>query len=328
MPRALRERGILTMLILPSRRQFLTGLGASAAVAGSTGVYAFGIEPLYRLVVTRYAPVLPHWTPGLTLRVAVLADFHVGEPFMPLDRIAEIVDATNALEPDLILMLGDYPAGPSVTYRKVPLTDFARVIAGLKAPLGVHAILGNHDWWDDHAAQDRLSGPVVARRALEDVGIPVMENDALRLVKDGKPFWIAGVGDQIPFLLQGLDMGLDDLPGTLAKVTDSAPILLMIHEPDLFLDVPERVSLTLAGHTHGGQIRLFGYSPVIPSVRGNDFAYGHVVRRGQHMIVSGGFGVSRIPVRLGVPPEIVLLELGADAETQGKTVQRTKILHG
>lgn len=310
------------MLILPSRRQFLTGLGATAAITGGTGVYAFEIEPLHRLVVTRYAPVLPHWTPGLSLRVAVLADFHVCEPYMPLDRIAEIVETTNALQPDLILMLGDYPAGPSVTRRKVPLTDFARVVAPLRAPLGVYSILGNHDWWDDHEAQMRLAGPVAAQRALEDVGIPVLENDALRLVKDGKPFWIAGVGDQIPFLLQGIPISRAELSDTLARVTDSAPVLLMIHEPDLFLDVPERVSLTLAGHTHGGQIRLFGYSPVIPSVRGNDFAYGHVVRKGQHMIVSGGFGVSRIPVRLGVPPEIVLLELGSGAENVGKTVGR------
>lgn len=314
------------MLILPSRRQFLTGFGASAAALGGTGAYAFGIEPLYRLVVTSYAPALPNWTPGLSLRVAVLADFHVGEPFMPLDRIAEIVDATNALNPDLILMLGDYPAGPSVTFRKVPLTDFAKVVAPLRAPLGVYSVLGNHDWWDDEEAQVRLDGPIAVQRALENVGIPVFENDAVRLVKDGKPFWVAGVGDQIPFLLQRIEQGRDDLPGTLAKITDSAPVLLMIHEPDLFLDVPDRVSLTLAGHTHGGQVRLFGYSPVIPSVRGNDFAYGHVVRKGRHMIVSGGVGVSRIPVRLGVPPEIVLLELGGPPESSAKTVQRTRII--
>ena len=163
-----------------------------------------------------------------------------------------------------------------------------------------------------------------AQRALEGVGIPVMENDALRLVKDGKPFWIAGVGDQIPFLVDDDAGGRDDLPGTLAKVTDSAPVLLMIHEPDLFLDVPDRVSLTLAGHTHGGQVRLFGYSPAIAAIHGNnDFAYGHVVRKGRQMIVSGGFGVSRIPVRLGVPPEIVLLNLGGASDPAGKTVQGT-----
>ncbi|NEU11507.1 metallophosphoesterase [Methylobacterium sp. BTF04] len=316
------------MLILPSRRQFLAGAGSLAAVGAATGVYGFGIEPLYRLVVTRYAPVLPNWTPGLSLRVAVLADFHVGEPFMPLDRIAEIVDATNALKPDLILMLGDYPGGPRVTFRKVPLIEFARVVEGLRAPLGVHAILGNHDWWDDERAQALRKGPVEAQRALEARGIPVMENKALRLVKDGQPFWIAGVGDQEPFTIQGIGGGFDDLPGTLAQVTDAAPVLLMIHEPDLFLEVPDRVSLTLAGHTHGGQIRLFGYSPVIPSKRGNTFAYGHVRLKGRNMIISGGFGVSRIPVRLGVPPEIVLLELGQEADAVGRTVQGANPRHG
>lgn len=301
------------MLTLPSRRQVLAGLGGAGLFA-TTG-YAFAVEPRFRLVVTRYAPKLPRWTPGLSLRVAVLADFHVGWPFMPLDRIAEIVDTTNALNPDLILMLGDYPAGPSVTYRKVPLIEFARVVDGLRAPLGVHAILGNHDWWDDHAVQASRRGPVEAQRVLEARGIPVMENAALRLVKDGRPFWIAGIGDQEPFVLSGDRRGRDDLPGTLAHVTDDAPVILMVHEPDIFMEVPDRVSLTLAGHTHGGQIRVLGYSPVIPSVRGNDYAYGHIVQDGRHMIVSGGFGVSRVPIRIGVPPEIVLLELGGEAGT-------------
>lgn len=305
------------MLILPSRRQFLMAAGG---LAGATGIYGFGIEPLYRLVVTRYAPTLPHWTPGLSLKVAVLADFHVGEPFMPLDRIAEIVDATNALKPDLILMLGDYEGHPMVTYRRIAMSDFARVVEGLRAPLGVHAILGNHDWWEDEAAQRRRDGPVRSQQALEARGILVMENQALRLVKDGHPFWIGGVGDQEAFKLNG-GGGRDDLSGTLAKITDAAPILMMIHEPDLFLDMPERVSLTLAGHTHGGQIRLFGHSPVVPSRRGHRFAYGHIRLNGRTLIVSGGFGVSRIPVRIGVPPEIVLLDLGGQAAPVGHTAQ-------
>jgi predicted MPP superfamily phosphohydrolase len=315
------------MLILPSRRQVLLGgLGAGAALGLSTAAYGLVVEPRFRLVVTRYAPVLPRWNPDLRLRVAVLADFHVCEPFMPLDRIAEIVDAANALKPDLILMLGDYPAGPSVTFRKVPLPEFARVVDGLRAPLGVHAILGNHDWWDDAAVQAGERDVTEAQRVLEARGIPVMENTVLRLEKDGHPFWIAGLGDQEPFVKVGNHQGRDDLPGTLARITDDAPVLLMVHEPDIFLDVPDRVSLTLAGHTHGGQIRLFGYSPVIPSVRGNDFAYGHVVRKGRHMIVSGGFGVSRIPVRIGVPPEIVLLELGG-AAAPDRTVQENGLRH-
>jgi len=300
------------MLIVPSRRQFLTGLGAGAGLVAATGVYAVDVEPLHRLVVTPYAPTLPRWDPALRLRVAVLADFHICEPYMPFDRVAEIIDATNALKPDLVLMLGDYPAG-KIAWRKLPLEQFARMVEGLKAPLGTHAILGNHDWWDDHAVQRSRRGSPAVKHLLEARGIPVMENEAVRLVKDGRPFWLAGLADQQPFF-NSFDVGLDDLPATLGTITDDAPVILMAHEPDIFADVPDRVSLTLAGHTHGGQIRLFGHSPAIRRVRGHDYAYGHVIQDGRHLIVSGGFGMSRIPVRFGVPPEIVLLELGtADA---------------
>ncbi|GJE09901.1 MULTISPECIES: metallophosphoesterase [Methylobacterium] len=303
------------MLILPSRRQFLTGLGAGAGLMAATGVYAFDVEPLHRLVVTPYAPDLPNWDPALTLRVAVLADFHVCEPFMPFDRVAEIVDATNALKPDLILMLGDYPAG-RIAWRKLPLTDFARIVEGLKAPLGTHAILGNHDWWDDAGVQLSGRGTPAVKRILEARGIPVLENQAVRLVKDGRPFWIAGLADQQPFQKMWEWVSFADVPRTLAAVTDSAPVILMAHEPDIFRELPDRVALTLSGHTHGGQVRLFGRSPAIRKVHGRDYSYGHVVQDGRHMIVSGGFGMSRIPVRFGVPPEIVLLELGS-SETAG-----------
>ena len=297
------------MLILPNRRQFLASLGVGAGLTAATGVYAFDVEPLHRLVVTSYAPTLPGWDPNLRLRVAVLADFHVCEPFMPFDRVAEIVDATNALEPDLILMLGDYPAG-RIAWRRLPLTDFARIVEGLKAPLGTFAILGNHDWWDDHAVQASRRGPPAVKGLLEARGIPVLENQALRLVHGGRPFWVAGLADQQPFERTWTSLNLADIPRTLAAVTDAAPVLLMAHEPDIFMAMPGRVALTLAGHTHGGQVRLFGRSPAIRRVYGHDYSYGHVVQDGRHMIVSGGFGMSRIPVRLGVPPEIVLLELG------------------
>ena len=309
------------MLILPSRRQVLGGLGGALALGASTGAYALAVEPRFRLVVTPYAPVLPNWTPGLALRVAVLADFHVGEPYMPLERVAEIVETTNALKPDLVLMLGDYPSGPGVTWRQVSLMDFARVVEGLKAPLGIYSILGNHDWWEDPVALANRRGPVAARRALEARGISVMENDAVRLMKDGRPFWVAGLADQQPFHTVGDWRNPANVPGTLAKVSDTAPTIMMIHEPDGFRKVPDRVSLTLAGHTHGGQIRVFGRAPVIPSRYGQRYGYGHIVEDNRHLIVSGGLGVSRIPVRIGVPPEIVLLELGRTVDhTVGHTV--------
>lgn len=298
------------MLVLPTRRQVLGGFGATALTLGSGGAYAFVVEPRFRLDLTRYALTPPGWSPGLRLRIAVLADIHVCEPYMPLDRVEEIVAATNALAPDLILLVGDYPAGRKVTWKRVPLADFARLAGGLRAPLGTYAILGNHDWWDDHEAMRAGKGPVEVRRLLEARGIPVMENDALRLVHEGRSFWIAGLADQEPFLPLGSRRSLADIPATMAKVSDDAPVILMAHEPDIFVKVPARVSLTLSGHTHGGQIRVLGYSPVLNSHYGQRFAYGHVVEDGRHLIISGGLGVSGVGVRFGVPPEIVLIELG------------------
>jgi hypothetical protein len=308
-----------------TRRQFLITTGVAAGSLLALGGYAMGIEPALRLVVRRYRLAPPSWPPGLKLTVAVLADIHACEPWMSAERIRRIVEVTMGLGPDLVLLLGDYVvSGMRLVRAHVPPGEWSAALAGLSAPLGVHAILGNHDWWRDDAAQLRGAGPVFARLALENVGIPVYENDARRLEKDGHGFWLAGLGDQLALLparrwsWEGM-IGIDDLPATLAQVTDPAPVILMAHEPDIFPRVPERVALTLAGHTHGGQIRLAGYSPVVPSRYGNRYAYGHIVerRRGagggaeRHMLISGGLGCSILPVRFGVPPEIVVVELGA-----------------
>ena len=293
-----------------SRRFFLKSLLGSAAALLGTGAYAFGFEPTFQLRVQRYELVPPTWPTGLHLTVAVLADIHVGEPYMPVSRIEEIVETTNALGADLIVILGDYVAGHRFMTRQVGMAEIAPALARLKAPLGVFSILGNHDWWDDLTAQRDRRGPIIAARALRDAGIPVFENDVVRLKKDGQFFWIAGLGDQLAFVHgPGRFQGVDDLPGTLAKVSDASPVILLAHEPDIFPRIPERVALTLSGHTHGGQVRLFGYSPIVPSKYGNRYAYGHVVEDGRHLIVSGGLGTSILPVRFGVPPEVAILSL-------------------
>src|SRR5690349_25133088 len=109
---------------------------------------------------------------------------------MTLDHIAAIVERTNALNADVIVMLGDYVAGNRQVTRRIPADEWAPVLAELKAPLGVHAILGNHDYWDDRLVQRDGKGTPMARHALEAVGIPVYENDAVRLTKSGRPFWL------------------------------------------------------------------------------------------------------------------------------------------
>jgi predicted MPP superfamily phosphohydrolase len=266
--------------------------------------------------VTRYTLTPPRWPKGLNLRIVALADIHACRPWMTPERIVARVEEANALQPDVVVLLGDYVAGTRLVTDRVVPSEWAPALASLRAPLGIHAIMGNHDWWEDLTAQKAGQGPTIARKALENVGIPVLENDVVRLEKDGLAFWIAGLADQLA-LRPGREWarrwfeGLDDLRGTLAKITDDAPIILLAHEPDVFPKVSPRVSLTLCGHTHGGQVRLFGYSPVVPSRFGNRYAYGHVVEDGRHLIVSGGLGFSILPVRLGVRPEILLIELGS-----------------
>jgi predicted MPP superfamily phosphohydrolase len=294
-----------------SRRQFLRFIGGLGAFGASTAAYGFG-EPLLRLRVARYDITPKQWPADFQLRIAVIADLHACDPWMSLDRIEAIVERTNALGADIIVMLGDYVAGHRRVTRYIPASEWAPVLAGLQAPLGVHAILGNHDWWEDKTAQREGQGPTVARRALEAAGIPVYENDARRLNKDGRPFWLAGLGDQLAYVPARRfrpvrRIGVDDLAATLAKVTDTAPVILLAHEPDVAMRVPARVALQLSGHTHGGQVRLLGWSPVTPS--GPKLVYGHI-RMNCDVVISGGLGCSIMPFRIGVPPEIVLVTLG------------------
>jgi hypothetical protein len=296
-----------------SRRQFLRFNAGLSAFGASTTAYGFGIEPMLRLRLARYDILPPQWPADFQLKIAVIADLHACEPWMSLERIEEIVEHTNGLGSDIIVMLGDYVAGHRHVTRFIPAGEWAPVLAALKAPLGVHAILGNHDYWEDKIVQREGEGLTLARRALEAAGIPVYENDARRLTKAGRPFWLAGLGDQLAYLPARRfrpvrRIGVDDLAATLSKVTDDAPVILLAHEPDIAARVPSRVALQLSGHTHGGQVRLFGWSPVAPT-RYDRFVYGHS-RTSCDVIVSGGLGCSIVPFRLGVPPEIVLVTLG------------------
>jgi predicted MPP superfamily phosphohydrolase len=299
-----------------SRRHFLRTFSGLGVAGISTVAYGFS-EPELQLRVTRYQVSPPQWPADLKLKIAVIADVHACDPWMSLQRIQTIVEHTNALGADITVLLGDYVAGHRNVTRFIPADEWASVLSGLKAPLGVHAILGNHDYWDDRTVQREGEGTTVARRALEAAGIPVYENDVQRLNKAGRPFWLAGLGDQLayaPARRHGIvrRIGVDDLGATLGKVTDDAPVILLAHEPDVARRVPSRVALQLSGHTHGGQVRLLGWSPVAPS--GQLLSYGHI-RMNCDVVVSGGLGCSFVPFRLGVPPEIVLVTVGQPGPT-------------
>jgi predicted MPP superfamily phosphohydrolase len=294
-PLKVTRRGLLT------RGLMLTGV---AGLVGASSAAYGAVEAATGLVVTDYAPVPANWPARQKLTITVIADIHAGGPNMGIGRIREVVDTAIALKSDLVVILGDYFATHRFVTEHVPHAAWAAELARIKARYGVYAILGNHDWWHD---------PEGVRAALRQFKIPELRNDAVLLGERGSRFWLAGIDDQLAhYVGYKTFRGADDLPGTMAKIKTDDPVILLAHEPDIFPDVPARVALTLAGHTHGGQIRLPYIPPVwAPSAYGARYAYGHIVENNRHMIVSGGLGTSKVPLRIGVTPEIVRVTLGA-----------------
>ena len=162
-----------------TRRTILLGLGGIALAGSATAAYGIGIEPM-RLSITQYriTPLGP-WPKGLSLRIVALADIHACDPWMSLAHIARIVETANGLQGDVIVLLGDYVAGLHTVTRFVNAAEWAPVLAGLKAPLGTFAVLGNHDWWEDRGARRRGHGPTIAGEAIRRSGMRLLENEAV-----------------------------------------------------------------------------------------------------------------------------------------------------
>ncbi|MGB8276427.1 MAG: metallophosphoesterase [Methylovirgula sp.] len=295
-----------------TRRRFLQGSGALLVSPFALGSYAFAIEPGFRLDVTSYHVTPPNWPQGLILKAAVIADIHACEPLMSAARVRGIAELANRLQPDITFILGDFNAGHRMVSAPVFPHQWGEALSVLKAPLGVYAILGNHDWWHGALPGMRSDGAQSIRRALHQANIKLLENQSVRLMKQGSAFWVAGLADQMGHRVGRYAFeGLDDLPGTLRQVSDDAPVILLAHEPMIFSHVPERVALTLCGHTHGGQVDLpFLTAAYFNNRWGSDYIYGHIVEGDRHMIISAGLGTSIMPVRFLRPPELVQVTIG------------------
>lgn len=298
-----------------TRRALIRG-GGGLLVAGGAALsgYAIGIEPNFLLNVTRYRISPAGWPADLSLRIAIISDLHACEPWMPVSRIAKIAELANSLYPDLIVLLGDFSGGTRFATRVLPL-EWGAALSSLRAPLGVHAVLGNHDWWHGPLPDDPGDGARGVRDGLRRAGAHLLENAAVRLKKDGAPFWLLGLEDQMAIGAGwGQWRGRDDLPGTLAKIDDHAPAILLAHEPFIFSSVPKRIAVTLAGHTHGGQINLPFAGPIFAELRWHStHIYGHFEEDDRHLVISGGLGELIVPVRFMRPPEIVEVTIGAEA---------------
>lgn len=269
-------------------------------------IWGFWLEPS-SLRVRAEAIEVP-WPASMTLRAAVISDLHVGAPYYGEDRLPEIVARTNATRPDIILLLGDFITLGVIGGHFVPPEAVAHGLAGLRARYGVFAVLGNHD---------RTVAPTRLSEALTRVGIRDLEDTAVEIPTATGRLWIIGISD--------LWTGPHDIGRALAAVTDSSPAIAITHNPDVFPHIPARVALTLAGHTHGGQVRLpFLGPPIVPSAYGQRYAAGHVIEGGRHLFVSTGLATSDLPVRLGVPPTISLLTItGPRSSSAGPRTART-----
>ncbi|MGH7816060.1 MAG: metallophosphoesterase [Candidatus Binatia bacterium] len=260
------------------------------------GLWAFWLEPA-SLSNENHEIRLPNWPAACDgLRIAVLADLHVGSPFNGLDKLDGIVDLTLKAKPDLILLAGDYGIHGVLGGTKVSPEEIAKGLSRLAAPLGVFAVLGNHDWWE---------GAPRIERALESVSIPVLEDSSVLVKRGNCAFRLAGLSDYWE--------GPRNYRAALGKISAGTPAIALTHNPDAFPEIPKPVDLMIAAHTHGGQVYLPGLGrPIVPSKYGQRYAVGHIVENGRHLFVSPGLGTSIIPVRFLVPPEVSLLTIRSE----------------
>jgi uncharacterized protein len=267
--------------------------GGLAVAATAVLTWSVAVEP-DRLVVHRIeVPVrgLPRAFDGF--RIAALSDVHAGAPYVGREKLRQIVGTVNGLDPDTVVFLGDLVIHGVLGGRFMEPEVSAAELGRMRAPK--IAVLGNHDW--------RLDGRRVGR-ALEAAGFRVLDNDVTRVERGGDSVWFAGLAD--------LKTRRPNIPGVLARVPPGDAVILLSHNPDVFPSVPTRVGLTLAGHTHGGQVRLpFVGALAVPSRFGRRYVAGLVEEGDRRLFVTTGIGTSYVPVRLGVPPEIAEITLSA-----------------
>ena len=256
------------------------------------------VEPS-RTVITKRQIALPNWKSAHGgLRIALISDLHIGSPHNHVGRLRELVAQANSERPDMIFLLGDYVIHDVFGGEFVAPSHFAPELARLEAPFGVYAVLGNHDCSYDEES---------VAKALEHVGIPVLQNESIRLDVGDEPLWISGVRD--------LSSRRTNLDRAISHIPKDESALLLTHNPAVFSQVPAAVNFSVAGHTHGGQVRVPWVKNFLHWFRGSQpYTRGYHIREGKHFFVTSGVGTSVVPVRFRVPPEIAVLTLITESE--------------
>ena len=256
-------------------------------------LWSFWYEPSQLLVRDHAVPIAGAADAGLAgLKIAVITDLHAGAPFVDSQKISAVVALTNASRPDLVLLLGDY-VSHVVGGTGIPFKEVARILQGLHAPLGVYAVLGEQDWREDY---DGIA------HALGGAGIIVLEDRGVEIRRENSSFYLSGISD--------FDVGAHDVDRALDNLPRGGKALCITHTPDIFPNLPDGCLLTLAGHTHGGQVDLpFLGRLIVPSRYGQRYAAGLVKEKDHYLFTATGIGTSNIPIRFGVPPEISILKI-------------------
>jgi len=286
-----------------TRRAFLhtSILGVSGVALASC---TRGIMQRNEIEITKRTFAIEHLSPAFEGKtITFLSDIHAG-PFMDLEELKRIVGLVNGLGSDMIVIPGDF-----VTSQANEVDPFAEAMSGLKAPLGVFACTGNHDYY---------AGVDLVSRGVEESGITLLRNENASVTVNGQKLYLIGVDDDdaktVAHYVEGKPA--PHIEAAWSGVPSNAPTILLCHKPYMFEDFARmNVGLMLAGHTHGGQIVLgrIGRTVLAFSSLASEYVEGTYVPQDRQsktqMYVSRGIGVVGVPIRINCPPEITQITL-------------------
>lgn len=288
------------MSFLTSRRRFLQA-GAAVAATGALAVVGDGAifeanSPRLISIDVPLSRLAEAWD---GFRIAQLSDLHYDDYFSVVP-LRKAIDLVNGLQPDLVVVTGDFITSPLFKSRRSLLVRAAQAIepcaqllAQIRARFGILATLGNHD-----ASTD----PAHVTAVLQSHGISVLRNRSVPFELEEKRLWLSGVDDVLE--------GKPDLKLALRGIPPTEPVVLLAHEPD-FADYVAHVDLQLSGHSHGGQIRVPLVGALVLPVMGRKYPQGLRRMGPLTLYTNAGIGTILIPMRLNCPPEVTLITLRA-----------------